>query len=42
MQPSDSDNAVGNGIVKRTAREASTEKSSSAKKRSPLTDTGKI
>ncbi|XP_025404767.1 uncharacterized protein DDB_G0280205-like isoform X1 [Sipha flava] len=40
--PSDSDNTVGTGIVKRTAREVSTEKTSSAKKRSPLTDTENV
>lgn len=39
QMPSDSDNTVGTGIVKRTAREVSTNEPSSAKKRSPLTDT---
>lgn len=37
--PLDSDNTVGTGIVKRTAREVSTNEPSSTKKRSPLTDT---
>ncbi|KAL5236745.1 hypothetical protein ACI65C_004155, partial [Semiaphis heraclei] len=39
QMPMDSDNTVGTGIVKRTAREVSTNEPSSAKKRSPLTDT---
>ncbi|KAE9524074.1 hypothetical protein AGLY_015555 [Aphis glycines] len=39
QMPSDSDNTVGTGIVKRTAREVSTDNPSSTKKRSPLTDT---
>ncbi|KAL4127286.1 hypothetical protein QTP88_011463 [Uroleucon formosanum] len=39
QMPLDSDNTVGTGIVKRTAREVSTNESSSTKKRSPLTDT---
>ncbi|XP_022164781.1 AF4/FMR2 family member 4-like isoform X2 [Myzus persicae] len=39
QMPLDSDNTVGTGIVKRTAREVSTNEPSSTKKRSPLTDT---
>ncbi|CAI6357417.1 unnamed protein product [Macrosiphum euphorbiae] len=39
QMPLDSDNTVGTGIVKRTAREVSTNEPSSTKKRSPLSDT---
>ncbi|XP_025195979.1 homeotic protein female sterile-like isoform X2 [Melanaphis sacchari] len=39
QMPLDSENTVGTGIVKRTARDVSTDNSSSTNKRSPLTDT---
>ncbi|VVC38653.1 Hypothetical protein CINCED_3A017856 [Cinara cedri] len=39
QRPSDSDNTVGTGIVKRTARDVSAEESNSSPKKSPLIDT---